>query len=293
MRHGRAKSARKTLQYFKQTVGLQTRPYLPVLLDGCFLVALFQYKIPAARIEKVLQIKNSGEFRDATKRTTPGTGTITTSSEGRIKYFVTAETVTEMNEIQASLEKRNHDKAHAFQEATKFIRQHCTVLNRHEDNNKAPKRKDAKRPRLADPPSPDEDSSAALSPQEALLFHVGHEGSTRVYVVATQDESLLDQLRAMGTVPIMRLANNSVLLLEQPSKASQKQSMGEERRKWKSGLASAELALVELAKEQLKATAIATTKRTDASNDVADSSRNRKKRKAKGPNPLSCKRKQA
>jgi Fcf1 len=287
MRHGRAKAARKTLQYFKQTAGLQTKPYLPVLLDGCFLVALFQYKIPPSRIEKILQIKmtpsfsstgTEGEKRDYHEK--PSTTSLTSLSTEGIRYFITQEAVSEVREIAESLEKRKHDKAVAFREALQFVRKHCTTLKTQESkttNQTSPQEEDDKQGQ--------EKSSSTLSPQNALKVHIQQD--SRVYVVATQDENLLDQLRSMGSVPIMRLANNSVLLLEQPSKASQKQAMGEERKKWKSGLASSEQALVEVAKEQIKAT-IKTATKEEA---LPPTRERRKKRKAKGPNPLSCKRK--
>lgn len=337
MRHGRAKAARKTLQYFKQTVGLQTRPYLPVLVDGCFLVALFQYKIPIqARMDKLLQIKpqqqqhlqehngreeqsqSHGREPSPRRRPPPSSSLYTSSSSsfssdgGNIKYFITHEAMAEVQEILASLEKRGKDdKAGAFREAATFIRQHCTVLKKQQQQQQqqvppshgSSESRTAKRQRLNNnnsrsngidsPAVNDNESAVSYSAQEALLHHI-RDLNSRIYVVATQDDDLLNQLRAMGTVPIVRLANNSVLLLEQPSKSSQKQSLGEERRKWKSGLGSAELALVKVAKDQIKASN-KNSRTTVKGGTAADPppAFGRRKHKAKGANPLSCKRKQA
>lgn len=286
MRHGRAKAARKTLLYFKRTVGLQTRPFLPVLLDGCFLVALFQHKIPTSRIERVLQVKSS--FATSTGETE-----LSLASSDGIKYFVTQEAVSELETIKDTLEKRKTiDKVTAFQDTLSFVKSQCTILKQQQaTTNNSEKRFSKKRKRGLEshmsPTEVDKDTSTAstvLSSQEALLNHISSD--TRVYVVASQDERILDTLRAMGTVPIVRLANNSVLLLEQPSKSSQSKAMGEERSKWKNTLPSVEKALVEVAKEQIKSTKLVTNSKTHVT------PRMRKKRKAKGPNPLSCKRKQ-
>jgi rRNA-processing protein FCF1 len=193
-----------------------------------------------------------------------------------IGLFVTQAAVNEISLIQQGLVRKKHSKAAVFREAMEFIQSECTILREEPSDNLPPKAKKAKM---------DVDSESApteLSPQLSLLQHVTDD--SRVYVVATQDEDLLDRLRAMGTVPIMRLANNSVLLLEQPSRASQKQAKGEERSKWKDDLPAAEKALVDLAKEKSKTITI-----VDTTNPTT---RGRKKRKAKGPNPLSCKRKQ-
>jgi rRNA-processing protein FCF1 len=290
MRHGRAKAARKTLQYFQRTVGLQTQPYLPVLLDGCFLVALFQYKIPPSRIERVLQIKSSSlSSANAEQRNVShvGSTTLTLSSEG-IKFFVTHEAVTELKMILEKLEKQKHDKAISFHEAWKFVREHCCVLKQPKGKETLRDSENSGRTVTSNEESSSQPatstSTTALAPHDAILCHIHIDH--RVYVVATQDENLLDQLRALGTVPIMRLVNNSVLLLEQPSKSSQNHAKGDERFKWKNSLASTEKALVEVAKEQIKKSIITTSKNPLASKE-------RRKRKAHGPNPLSCKRKQA
>ena len=52
-------------------------------------------------------------------------------------------------------------------------------------------------------------------------------------MLASQDEDLLDRVRKAGTVPIVRLAHNSVLVLEQPSGAARSLAAQAERHKWR------------------------------------------------------------
>ena len=54
MRHGRAKAARRTLQFFQRTIGLKA-PY-HLLLDGTFVVAIVRYNLPLHdRLDRLLQ----------------------------------------------------------------------------------------------------------------------------------------------------------------------------------------------------------------------------------------------
>jgi len=111
---------------------------------------------------------------------------------------------------------------------------------------------------------------------------------SRTYIVASQEEDLLDDLRMLGTVPILRCTNNaSVLILEQPSKKGQRSDKGKEHTKWHGALKNpAERALVDAAwQAQKKAKIRITGDEPSAANKRGQSTR------AKGPNPLSCKRK--
>ena len=52
----------------------------------------------------------------------------------------------------------------------------------------------------------------------------------RTYIVASQDEKLLDEFRKLGTVPILRVANNNtVLILEHPSSKGVRKEYGKEK----------------------------------------------------------------
>merc|ERR1712166_745135 len=86
------------------------------------------------------------------------------------------------------------------------------------------------------------------------------------YIVASQDDDLLYELRYNGTVPIMRLANKAtVLILENPSKSTKRNDIGKEKAKWfgRHILEETEQALVDAAKKSIKkmTTPIVTTKK--------------------------------
>jgi rRNA-processing protein FCF1 len=118
---------------------------------------------------------------------------------------------------------------------------------------------------------------------------------TRSYIVASQEEDLLDGLRMLGTVPILRCANNaSVLILENPSKKGQRTDDGREQLKWKGALQNpAERALVDAAWEAQKKARVKITGATTAYSVAETNQKRGLNNKAKGPNPLSCKRKRA
>mmetsp|Transcript_24414 Transcript_24414/g.59785 ORF Transcript_24414/g.59785 Transcript_24414/m.59785 type:complete len:291 (+) Transcript_24414:1124-1996(+) len=266
MRHGRAKAARKTLQYFHRTIGLKA-PYA-ILLDATMVVAMFQQKILPfkERMDRVLQ---------------------TTGADGPNKYCILQSAVDELRTIHDKLKSKNHSKAESFGQALKFIRDGCAVLDHRkesqritskteEDNNEGDSETD-------DASSKEEQAPASV--QDDLLHHI--ENDEKPYVVATQDEGLLHTLRSMGTVPIVRLANSSVLIIENPSKQSQRQAKGMERKKWKHSLPDSERQLVNLARKEKRA-----SNKDKSSSSSIGAPHQRNKNKAKGPNPLSCKRKQ-
>jgi rRNA-processing protein FCF1 len=256
MRHGRAKAARKTLQYFGRTIGLQA-PYW-ILLDATMVVAMFQQKILPfkERMDRVLQ---------------------TTGSDGPNKYCIAKAAVEELEMIYNGLKTKNHFKAETFEQALEFIRNECIVLIHRKEEERIKESEKDKNEESA------EKEQLKTSVQDDLLQHMQEYDTP--YIVATQDEELLDTLRSMGTHPIVRLANVSVLILEHPSKQSQLQFKGVERKKWRHSLQESEKELVNLAKRQT---------RQAAKQNVQSilPPQKRAKTKAKGPNPLSCKRKQ-
>jgi hypothetical protein len=107
--------------------------------------------------------------------------------------------------------------------------------------------------------------------------------SLRQYFVATQDEQLSDNLREMAFVPQMRLVR-AVLILESPSAASRRHAMFHERNKQSTGgglMTEDEKGLVQKMKQKLR----------DDKKKLQEVSApiERRKQKAKGPNPLSHK----
>jgi rRNA-processing protein FCF1 len=122
-----------------------------------------------------------------------------------------------------------------------------------------------------------------------LVASAAEQGQQK-YFVASQDETLLDVVRNLGSVPVIRLQRGSVLLLESPSKVASQQDSREERQKWstKGSVTEQEKKLVDCVKEQAKRERKIDTTTAGA---AAGSSTGRRKQKAKGPNSLSAKKK--
>jgi U3 small nucleolar RNA-associated protein 23 len=115
----------------------------------------------------------------------------------------------------------------------------------------------------------------------------GEQGKQK-YFVASQDETLLDVVRNLGSVPVIRLQRGSVLLLESPSKVASQQDSREERQKWsgKGSVTEQEKKLVDCVKEQERR-----ERRKEIDTIASNATGSRRKQKAKGPNPLSAKKK--
>ena len=111
------------------------------------------------------------------------------------------------------------------------------------------------------------------------------DGNKNGYFVATQDKGLSDALRDMTYVPQMWLTKG-VLIFDTPSAVSRKASQRDERVKQKTGggtMTKEESKLIGLLREERN-------NKRKAENSTHNSDV-RKKQKAKGPNPLSCKKK--
>ena len=106
------------------------------------------------------------------------------------------------------------------------------------------------------------------------------------YFVCSQDEALLDVLRSIGKTPLIRLSRG-VLLLENPSKSSQNRASSQEKAKWsvKGSVQDHEKKLVDVVKDSQR------RERRQAQRTQDEGMQYRSKGKAKGPNPLSCKKK--
>ena len=102
------------------------------------------------------------------------------------------------------------------------------------------------------------------------------------YIICSQDEALSDALRKWPNVPRMTLSRG-VLLLESPSAASRRVSHYEERGKQITGGGT----MTEEERDAIRN--IKKSKRKRQGADGAFFSGERIKKKAKGPNPLSCK----
>lgn len=270
MRHGRAKQARKTLQFFHRTIGLKA-PY-HVLLDGTFVVAFSQHNLPIQeRLERLLHAQQS-------------------------LTFCTTESV--LHEVKTLVEKTTDDEKKAiFQAAHTWMVQNCSVTIKDipaASLDWASSRRGSKEDYLGE-------LSDAGRHLLTLLTHANGIGAsdqdeasssaettpkvTPPLLVASQDEAFLHLSRQSGRVPVIRLARGSVLLLEQPSHAAQSAQQQAERAKWtvRGSVPEQEKLLVDLVKQQGRKEQRRTT--------TAPNPHERRKRKAKGPNPLSCKKK--
>jgi len=248
MRHGRAKQARRTLQFFERAAGI--RPPYHLLVDGTFVIAVLKYKLPwQDRFDKLLQ-------------------------HAHFDLAVCSSTITELKALQAQTTDGS-----MFIEAIQWCKDNCEVID------EVPSKKD-----ISSSDSLSEAAADILSvavsanvSDETQQKHV--DKPQKRYFCATQDEELLHQLRQY-TIPIIRLARGSVLLLEQPSKAAAGTVQRQERQKWTQVTTEPEKKLVELVKQHNQETQKQSTQQQQPRHQ-------RKKSKAKGPNPLSCKKRSA
>ena len=106
---------------------------------------------------------------------------------------------------------------------------------------------------------------------------------SNIYIVATQDQQLADTLREIPKVLLIRLTRG-VLILESASSATRRACMQHERQKQSTGGGT----MTEDEKQMVQQ--LHQNKRK-IDKDVTKQQPHRKRRKAKGPNPLSCKKK--
>jgi len=128
------------------------------------------------------------------------------------------------------------------------------------------------------------DSEPDSNPKQDIQNLVRN-GNADMWFVATQDEGLSDKIRGYVNVPQLRLAR-AVLILESPSASSRKQSTREEQGKQRTGggtMTNDERELIQRMRDE----------RRQKHQPVKDDDQQRSKRKAKGPNPLSCKKKKS
>jgi U3 small nucleolar RNA-associated protein 23 len=238
MRHGRAKAARKTLQFFERTRDF--KPPYHVLLDGTFCVAAANVNIPVwERLQRLLQVKGG--------------------DENSLRLYVCKSSLEEMEVLG---KQANNEKKESIQSALVWARENCTVLDQFpepERENQLPKA-----------------YHKQLSTPAQELFRLA---TLETYFLCSQDEVLLDLCRTRG-VPCIRLSR-TVLLLEHASKAANKLAAKQERQKVRS-VTESEKQLVDVIQQELK-----------SKQQQQPLTQQRMVKKAKGPNPLSCKKKRS
>jgi U3 small nucleolar RNA-associated protein 23 len=251
MRHGRAKAARRTLQFFHRTQGIHS-PY-QILLDGTFVVAVMKYNLPLMeRLDRLLQ-------------------------HAVVHLYMTRSSIEELEKLKEHAAADADNKV-ILEQAHQWATRHCQNIL-----TDIPSRQDCS---SSIHKSVWDNLSAAGQDLLCLVASAGEQGKQK-YFVASQDETLLDVVRNLGSVPVIRLQRGSVLLLESPSKMASQQDSREERQKWsvKGSVTEQEKKLVDCVKEQERR-----ERRKETDTSTAGSS-SRRKQKAKGPNPLSAKKK--
>ena len=273
MRHGRAKASRRTLQFYRLNAPHLKPPY-KLLLDGTFLVASIRNKVPLyERFAKTLQ---NEAFTCCVARSTLA------------ELEVLAEKAASMGK-----ESDDDSNINLFAQARQYGLDECEII----ENEKVPASTVA---------TEDRRNKRALrdfSDASRDIFHLATEGGNnrQAFFVATQDDTLADALRSMPYVPLFRLGR-AVLLLESPSSASRSFTGNIEQSKLASagGLMTAEERQMVKAvnkkdrrkrKEMMQEEQKKMEKRSRE--QVGGGFTNRKRKKAKGPNPLSCKNKKS
>ena len=225
------------------------RPPYHLIVDGTFVIAMLKYKLPLQ--ERLDKLLQHAPF----------------------DFSVCASTMIELKALHA----QSKDGA-IFAEAIRWCQEYCKNL----EGVAASSQNDG-----------GSSMNSSLSQAAADILRMtanananeeansnGDKSSPR-YFCATQDEELLDQLRQIA-IPIIRLARGSVLLLEQPSKMATGTAKRQERKKLTHAMSEPEQQLVEMVKQQKRLEKKQATTATFTQ-------RQRVKGKAKGPNPLSCK----
>ena len=199
-------------------------------------------------------------------------------------FCVTRSTLLEL-ELLSARKGGNSEDCNVFTEARQFGLDECEIIESDSITSTASEKKTRK-----------------FSDASRDIFHLAtYEGNNRLaYFVATQDDTLADALRDMPYVPLFRLGR-AVLLFESPSSASRKYTNQTEQSKLKSAgglMTSEEREIVNVVKKKEKQKM--KEYREEEQKKLLKRSReeygvevgyNPRKKKAKGPNPLSCKKK--
>ena len=291
MRHGRAKASRRTLQFYRLNAP-HLKPVYKVLLDGTFLVAAIRNKVPLHdRFAKILQ---NEDFKLYISRST--LVELATLSK---KYASRAAAAAAVDAKDDS----GSNSINFFLRARQFGLDECEIIedddSRVVDDNITPDdddiKKNSKKVHVVGSSSDSDDFSGASKDIFQLATKGGN--NSHAYFVATQDDALADALRAKPYVPIFRLGR-AVLLLESPSSASRSATGTVEQGKLTSAggtITAEERRLINTVKKKEQLKKRETMKEEQkilekrSRDEYGGAFSMRKKKRAKGPNPLSCK----
>lgn len=264
MRHGRSKAARKTLRFFR--INANIKPPYKVLIDGSFLVTAIKQKVPIReRLSRVLQNETFDLF---------------------ICRSILDDLMKHTEELYQQARQLGLDECQIIE--NKSIPEPNPGVGENKSDRSNVVESSKKRKRGDDNRSlPESDSRDHI--RRLVSKDDGGVHNRRGFLVATQDEHLSDELRNWPNVPLLRLSRG-VLLLEAPSAASRQLSLYEEKGKQLSGGGT----MTEHEKEILRRLKDKEVKKKEEEEHRAENSFHaveRKRHKAKGPNPLSCKKK--
>lgn len=255
MRYGRTKSNRKTLNFFNIT-GYIKPPY-KILLDGSFLVMASRQKVPIYKcFEKLLQER---EFS--------------------------------LHVLRSALNELLGSSGEYFRHARQFGLDECEIIESRL-TSKCKKKTSlnevldcCQKDRLQDILPEEISAKMCKSTQDVYSLVIG--GNSNGYFVATSDINLSCGLRRLSNIPLFHLSHR-MIILESPSLASRKRSLKMENIKqitagWK--VTSQEQEMIQDSRKR---------SRVQKLNNYTNHSNLKQRtrcRKAKGPNPLSCKKK--
>jgi rRNA-processing protein FCF1 len=338
MRHGRAKAARRTLQFYQRSIGLQ--PPYHVLLDGTFVMACVKFNLISElklRMTKLLQVKSESFLRLVT------TQSVIDEIDQLLESVNGSEKSQKRRRLDAGPDDAGCDSPHkepqspiyaSLQTAKLFILHHCqTVSCKRVDPSMSESEckpvgsgSNKKRSRS------DKDVTSSNSQQLESLSAAGRDiydlvtspepsANRAIYIIATQDETLQDTLRNVGSrgstlgagdrgscasllgVPLVRLATRCgcVLLLEPPSSSATYNASQQEQQKWKASTKPVaddrqepSSTLVQRSIMEQERILAAHVRRENLHQSQGNAHRPppiRRNPKAKGPNPLSVKKK--
>lgn len=290
MRHGRAKASRRTLQFYRLN-SPHLKPAYKVLLDGTFLVAAIRNKVPLHdRFAKILQNEDFKLY--ITRSTLVELETLTKKYASRAAASAAAFDAKEESETNI---------INFFARARQFGLDECEIIEGDVDSEDDDNidddyvaKRNSKKALVVGSSGSDDFSGAS---KDILQLAIKGGDNSNAYYVATQDDALADALRAKPYVPIFRLGR-AVLLLESPSTASRNATGTVEQGKLTSAggtITAEERRLINTVKKKEQLKKRETMKEEQkiiekrSRDEYGGAFSMRKTKRAKGPNPLSCK----
>lgn len=269
MRIRREKSIRKTLSFYKLHGGTNFQTPYKIICDGNFIVASFRFKVPIMeRLRKIFQ--------------------------GDVFHFYTTPSVIQEMEglLVQSSSSDNPEHEELFQNALQFLNEECVLLSSEEEEEKEEKQTQT--------------TNKGITKKLKHMNQVSNDiynltssnKNSNGYFIATQEEELRSLLRNLHSIhiPLIYINKTGIILLESPSTSSHTLASNVETHKLSTTILSNEQELVHRIKTQNRKRKQEESKVTQQKQIVEGGmvyNGGRGKKKAKGANPLSCKKKKA